>query len=241
MVPKLLVSVRNAEEAEAAVAGGCDILDIKEPSRGSLGRADKATILDILNALGPDAPPVSAALGELRDFHDSPMTASIPPGLAYVKLGLAGCATFPHWQNRWIDIQTILAGQSVNPPQWASVIYADTDLAKAPSVRQIYGATNYHSKITLVDTFRKDGRSLTDVMTPTELRGLQRGLGRAPWGDRQLALAGSLTLESLPKLADVPCDILAIRTAACRNGDRNGPICPDAIRRFKDAIHTVFS
>ena len=34
---RLLVSVRSAEEAAAAVMGGADIVDAKEPALGSLG------------------------------------------------------------------------------------------------------------------------------------------------------------------------------------------------------------
>ena len=36
----LLVSVRSAEEARAALAGGATVIDIKEPDRGPLGRAE---------------------------------------------------------------------------------------------------------------------------------------------------------------------------------------------------------
>ena len=33
----LLVSVRNAEEAAAALAGGADVIDAKDPAAGALG------------------------------------------------------------------------------------------------------------------------------------------------------------------------------------------------------------
>src|SRR5207244_7336185 len=36
----LLVSVRSAAEAETALAGGADVVDVKEPRRGALGPAD---------------------------------------------------------------------------------------------------------------------------------------------------------------------------------------------------------
>ena len=39
---RLLVSVRSAAEAEIALHGGADLIDVKEPTRGSLGRADGA-------------------------------------------------------------------------------------------------------------------------------------------------------------------------------------------------------
>ena len=41
---ELLVSVRSALEAEAALQGGADIIDVKEPMNGPLGRSDISTI-----------------------------------------------------------------------------------------------------------------------------------------------------------------------------------------------------
>ena len=62
----LLVSVRSVAEAEIALAGGAAIIDVKEPSRGALGRADDTIIADIVRSVAGRAP-VSAALGELID------------------------------------------------------------------------------------------------------------------------------------------------------------------------------
>ena len=63
---RLLVSVRSAAEAEAALTGGASVIDVKEPTRGALGRADDGAIADVVAAVAGRAP-VSAALGELRD------------------------------------------------------------------------------------------------------------------------------------------------------------------------------
>jgi uncharacterized protein (UPF0264 family) len=60
----LLVSVRSAAEAAAALAGGAGLIDVKEPARGALGRADAAVIAAVVRAVGGRRP-VSAALGEL--------------------------------------------------------------------------------------------------------------------------------------------------------------------------------
>jgi uncharacterized protein (UPF0264 family) len=62
----LLVSVRSAAEAEAALAGGAGLIDVKEPARGALGRADAAVIAAVVRAVGGRRP-VSAALGELAE------------------------------------------------------------------------------------------------------------------------------------------------------------------------------
>ncbi len=37
----LLVSVRSPDEVEAALGGGAGLIDVKEPARGALGRADE--------------------------------------------------------------------------------------------------------------------------------------------------------------------------------------------------------
>lgn len=106
--PRLLVSVRNAAEARAALEGGCEILDIKEPARGSLGMAEETQIQAILetarsfHAGAPhDAVPVSAALGDAVDWLDDRHVPSLPPGLTYIKLGTAGLGARCDWPDRW--------------------------------------------------------------------------------------------------------------------------------------------
>ncbi|MES1213307.1 MAG: (5-formylfuran-3-yl)methyl phosphate synthase, partial [Singulisphaera sp.] len=44
----LLVSVRDANEARDALLGGADLIDLKEPTRGSLGRVDSAMIGEVV-------------------------------------------------------------------------------------------------------------------------------------------------------------------------------------------------
>ena len=60
----LLVSVRNAAEATEALAGGASIIDVKEPSRGPLGRADADVTAAIAEAVAGRAP-LTVACGEL--------------------------------------------------------------------------------------------------------------------------------------------------------------------------------
>src|SRR4051794_20645147 len=93
--PGLLVSVRDAAEAAAALRGGADVIDVKEPRRGPLGRADDATVAAVVAAVAGRRP-VSAALGELADAGAA---APAVPGLAFVKWGLAGAAAVD-WGDR---------------------------------------------------------------------------------------------------------------------------------------------
>src|SRR5690348_863907 len=98
--PQLLVSVRSAAEAEAALEGGAHLIDVKEPRHGPLGRAGAESIAAVVRAVAGRRP-VSAALGELGDPADA-----LPypgPGLAYVKWGLGGLGGTADWRQRWRD------------------------------------------------------------------------------------------------------------------------------------------
>ena len=60
---RLLVSVADAEDARAAVEGGADIVDAKDPAQGALGSVAPATLEAIVHAVD-GARPVSAAVGD---------------------------------------------------------------------------------------------------------------------------------------------------------------------------------
>src|SRR5262249_26387315 len=65
----LLVRVRSGTEGEAARHGGADLIDVKEPRRGPLGRAEREVIADVVRCVAGQRP-VSAALGELAELGD---------------------------------------------------------------------------------------------------------------------------------------------------------------------------
>ena len=138
--PGLLVSVRSAAEALTALAGGADVIDVKEPNRGSLGAADDNTISDIVRAVDGRAP-VSAALGELVDLIDSPngdRHGRLVDGVSLFKIGLARCATLNDWQARWQHATEAMVSTSSNRnAQPVAVVYADWRAAQSPSPHDI--------------------------------------------------------------------------------------------------------
>src|SRR6266496_1953163 len=86
---RLLVSVRGPVEARAAVAGGADVVDAKDPSRGALGAVRADRLAAIRRAVGA-ARPVSATLGDARDDATVAAAAAAARGVAFVKLGFGG-------------------------------------------------------------------------------------------------------------------------------------------------------
>ena len=89
---RLLVSPMNIDEARAALAGGADILDVKNPKEGSLGANFPWAIREVAD-LAAGKVPVSATIGDL-DYK--PGTASLAAlgaavsGADYIKAGLLG-------------------------------------------------------------------------------------------------------------------------------------------------------
>src|SRR5262249_27258839 len=63
---RLLVSVASAAEALAALGGGADVVDAKDPHAGALG-AVSAEVLHGIRAAIAGARPLSAALGDAID------------------------------------------------------------------------------------------------------------------------------------------------------------------------------
>ena len=243
--PKLLVSVRNVGEARAALSGGCDILDIKEPTRGSLGMADTPTIAAVLSAVSAlsnnQSPvPVSAALGEVHHWTADQRLPRVPTGLRFVKLGPADLNA-SDWTEHWRAVRARFDAlwKGRRAPHWIAVIYADWKSARAPRPAQIIEAAGrFECAGVLFDTHGKGRGTLLDFVPPDELADL---VGRIQTAGMLAAVAGRIRIESLPALVAARPDVLAIRTAGCRDDNRNGPLCENRIREFKSALRASFA
>ena len=88
---RLLISVRNGAEASAALAGGADLIDAKDPAAGSLGAVALRALAGIQRAVGP-ARPVTAALGDAatETTVEQLAFAFASAGTAFVKVGAGG-------------------------------------------------------------------------------------------------------------------------------------------------------
>ena len=127
----LLVSVRNRHEAQLAVASGADVIDVKEPNRGSLGPADLNTCHEVVRIVKTRAP-VSVALGELLSDDVRGMARHLR-GVHFAKVALAGCFQRRDWPNL---LRTAFASLPPGVTRVA-VAYADHLDAMAPSPREV--------------------------------------------------------------------------------------------------------
>jgi (5-formylfuran-3-yl)methyl phosphate synthase len=210
---QLLVSVKSAQEARTALEGGASIIDVKEPDHGSLGMARWSVWREVHTAVGTAAP-ISVALGELPDWLDT--DCPMPPtsawtGISYRKLGLAGSGV--DWPNDWRSVRFRLGDD--RGPAWIAVVYADWEAARAPhpnSILELAIQTDCVGGV-LVDTRDKTRPAdFTERWVSLSQRVRQAG--------KLLALAGGVDRQSIASLGRLAPDIVAVRGAACVDGNR---------------------
>ncbi len=226
---RLLVSVRSVAEVEAALAGGADLIDVKEPAKGSLAPAEAEVVAAVVEAVAGRVP-VSAALGEwtpnaLTEAH---WHLEIP--LDYVKWGLAGYLPTPGWGEDLLDTRRQLpVGMEM-----VAVAYADWERARSvPPVELVKFAKRFRFKAFLLDTWGKDGRTLLDFMSPGQVAELVQSLRRV---SITVAIGGSLRPEHVKQLQVAAPDYYAVRSSVCAAGKRAGLIDETRVRKWKDAI-----
>jgi len=236
--PGLLVSVRSAAEALTALAGGADLIDVKEPSQGSLGAADDDAISSVVRAVNGRAP-ISAALGELVDLIGSPIgdgMRTLVDGVSLFKIGLAHCSGLDNWHTHWQRaVDNLISTSPKRNSQAVAVVYADWRAAQSPSPHEVlYAAIHRRCPVLLIDTWNKSNGTLFDHWPVAELQAFTTEVRSH---DISVVLAGSLTGESVTTAALLLPDLVAVRTAACEGG-RTGTVSEKRVRKLKYAIAT---
>lgn len=232
----LLISPKDLNEALAAVKGGADILDIKNPKEGSLGANFPWVIAEIRREV-PSRVPISAAIG---DFPDLPGTAAlatsgaIRAGASMIKIGLRG--------SKDAKSATYLLKQVVRAAREADksskvVACAYGDFKRAGTIDPISLPKVAHdakADVAMLDTAIKDGKPLTHFLRADELRDfIQKSHSYGLWA----ALAGSLRAEELRVLKPFEPDVIGVRGAACVGGDRkSGRISEECVRDLKKIL-----
>lgn len=219
---KLLASVRSVGEAQEALLGGADIIDLKEPRAGALGRLPDDMIAGILAAIGGRRP-TSATIGDM-EMAPGPVLAAVRrmagTGVDIVKLGVfAG------------DVDATIAALAAPARaglRLVAVLFAD----RAPDLALVERCADAGFYGVMLDTADKRGGALTAHLSPAELaRFVHRGRRR-----RLLTgLAGSLSMADVPDLVALAPDYLGFRSALATGG-RDGDLDRSAVARLRSLL-----
>ena len=218
---RLLVSVRSADEASAALAGGADVIDAKEPASGALGAVPLRTLREIHTAVG-DRRAVSAAIGDAGDEAaiEAQALAYAAAGAAFVKVGFRGVSSAAR-------VQSLLAAALRGSRDVIAAAYADDANGLAPEALAD-AAARAGARGVLLDTADKDGPGLPALLDASALR---TWVSRAHAAGLLVAVAGRLTAADLALVRDCGADIAGVRGAACTGG-RTGTVSAERVRKL---------
>jgi uncharacterized protein (UPF0264 family) len=231
---ELLVSVRSGAEVTAALAGGADVIDAKEPAHGSLGPVAPEVLSEILAEV-PGDQPFSLALGDFVDpdavlaaISSRRLTARSAP--LYMKLGFAGVSA-PARLETMIATAVAASHRHQASPLIIVVAYADAARAATASpdiIRQL--AADGGAAGVLLDTCVKDGRGLLGWM---DQPALERWVECGKEAGLLTALAGDLKLEDIDLVEVAGPDVVGVRGAAC-DGGRDGRVNASKVRALRE-------
>jgi uncharacterized protein (UPF0264 family) len=225
----LLVSVRSAEEARAALAGGAEIIDAKEPRRGALGAVEIGVLREIVHAVHGERP-VSAAIGDAGDAEllAEKARAAAEAGATFVKVGFADARDLGMVRAR---LSRVMDGalRSPTPCAVVAVAYADWHEVGAAAPSTVVAAAGAQGAMgVLVDTVRKDGAGLFRCLGRASLECLVQD---ARSRSLLVALAGRITVEDLAFAYEAGVEIVGVRGAAC-DGGREGCVRESRVREL---------
>lgn len=240
----VLLSVVDAAEAALVAAEVPEaLIDIKDPSAGSLGRPATAKLTATIAALPNSV--LSVATGDIdQAWLPLPVTYHTP-AIAMLKFGV---------QRRvdcdFVQVAEILRsgeacrGEKSAPSEvpslrrWVACFYVDIDddgrlrcketfVSHQPTIerelcRFVERWRAAGGRRVLIDTAVKNGRSSLDYIGAEELGRLFRST--APFGGCEWMLAGSLRLEDWETVAACGASVIGFRSAICRDRARQGAI-----------------
>jgi uncharacterized protein (UPF0264 family) len=219
-----LASVRSIPEAGQALAGGADILDLKEPSAGALG-AVPLTVSAAVVRLVAGRIPVSATIGDLpMEAHKlaRAVTDRAATGVTFVKIGFFETARFQ-------PCLEAIEGAPRGEARLVAVLFAD----RSPPVRRLDAIAAAGFSGVMLDTCDKGAGGLRFHATDGTLADF---LAEARRLRLFAGLAGSLGLGDIGPLLALRPDYLGFRGALCARGARDSVLDPGALAEVREQI-----
>lgn len=223
---KWLASVQSLSEAQSLAEVLPDILDLKNPSQGALGALPWTQVAEIVDWVHGRCL-TSATVGDLPmqvETISAAINTMAETGVDFVKVGLFADAEM---LTCIAGLQPCLARQQTPT---IAVLFADQTLSfetVVPLLHQVGFAG------VMVDTASKDGKTLLDHWTVTQLTTF---VTLVQQHNMLCGLAGALTIDAIDTLKQFEADYLGFRSALCHNRQRNASLQPELAMRIRQQL-----
>lgn len=223
---RLLVSVRDREEALLAAEAGADFIDLKEPAAGALGALAPEQVRPIVAVLRARHPGlrISATVGDLSVQQADEILRRVQRvaacGVDYVKVGLWPEPAEPGLASALVD--ALAASPASIVPVFVADEGVDLALVEHALLRGAFPAL-------MVDTAEKRGGSL---LQRVPLATLAQFVAAVRARGVLVGLAGSLRAEDSDALRALAPDFAGFRGAVTRGG-RAAALDPRLVRLLR--------
>ena len=233
---KLLISIKHPFEFESALRGGADIIDVKDPSRGSLGLPDYSVLREVVGRVrrfDMSEVEISFAGGDFRRFEPfleyiAYVAGSL--GVNYFKIGLAIKSVD---EARVVGLRVLDVLKSFNT-KLVLVGYADFKRVESIEPLEVLEVSRgVEADVVMIDTYVKDGKSTFDFLSKNYLECFTE---EARKNGLITALAGSLRTYHVLDAIKLRFDIVGFRGAVCIGG-RDGVVSEELVREVKKVIY----
>ena len=220
---KMLASVTGLAEAEIAIAGGADIVDLKDPKAGALGAVETETIRQVVTSVAGRCA-TSAVCGDLPMVPEA-IRAKVEEiaatGVDYVKIGFFAAP------NAVACIEALAPVASRT--KLIAVLFADQspDFGLLP----VLARHGFHG--VMVDTADKSKGRLLDHLPPERIPDF---IDAARASGLMTGLSGSLEAPDIPRLLPFAPDFLGFRGALCGRSQRTASIDAQAVAQIRSLI-----
>ncbi|MHA1713876.1 MAG: (5-formylfuran-3-yl)methyl phosphate synthase [Candidatus Ranarchaeia archaeon] len=214
---KLLVSVVQPDEAEAAVLGGSHIIDVKNPEEGTFG-ANTPEVIRAVRQMVPSTVLVSATLGDLPDLPGTAALAALGASMAgadYLKAGLFGARN----EGSAVKVLTRIIQTIHGFDRQGRIIaagYGDYKEIGGISPLELVNA-GHQAGVDgiLIDVASKQNGDLFDYLS---LDYLAMIVEEAHSYNLEVAVAGGLKLDDVSCIREINADIVGVRRSVCVPG-----------------------
>jgi len=216
---KLLVSVRGPNEAIEAAKGGAHIADVEYPvsALGTPYPFNINSVRDILNKMKFKKVLVSTNIGELQMVRATACQSVLGVALSgadIIKFGLAE-ETFESASYLGDNIVRTVRKFFVKKKLLIPAVFVDKDMTRyfEPFEEGAKLAAKIKADGILIDTYNKSiGKGLLNYCKTTDVEKFVKDCHAKKI---QAWIAGSISIDELPKLWDTGVDVICVRGAAC--------------------------
>ena len=222
---KLLISVKNAQEALLAADAGADLIDLKDPEVGALGNLDAQQSLAIIRVL-QDKCTVSATVGDTHQDWPTQLALiheKVSLGLSVIKLPVTPYFEEPQYLK---SLAALVEQQQV---KLIAVFFADEtiDLQKIDTLvsAKFYGA--------MLDVKQKS----TNLVASCGADSMASFVKLCKKHQLQVGLAGALRIEWLDKVIVHQPDYVGFRSGVCENDCRQHALMHEKVKEISDKLY----